>query len=246
MGRCASSGIDTRQIARLAGFPTGVALITVDAAGENTIVIAAGANMAVTPDAVAALDFSGLRGAIFVAQLELPLDTVAAGLRAAKEAGLVAMLNVAPYNPRARDLLRDVDILIANEGEAGDLAGWHGAVTLENVAAVAAKLRERGPATVIVTLGAAGAAVITATQTAHLPAPAVQAIDATGAGDCFTGALAAGLAAGDAVETATQRAVAAASYSTTVMGATPGMPTLAQLDAFLVSLPKPALHSATG
>jgi len=230
-----TDGIDVSRIVQLKGSPTGVALITVDSAGENTIVIAAGANMAVTPEAVAAFDFSEAQKGLCVAQLELPLETVAAGLRAAKSAGLVTMLNVAPYKPEARDLLRDVDILIANEGEASDLADWQGVVSRERAAEVATKLRAYGPTTVIVTLGATGAVVVTATRTVYVPAPSVQAIDATGAGDCFTGALAAGLAAGEAIEIAVQRAVAAASYSTTVIGATPGMPTIAQFDAFLAS-----------
>jgi len=231
-----TDGIDVSRIVRLKNSPTGVALITVDSAGENTIVIAAGANMAVTPEAVAAFDFSKAQKGLCVAQLELPLETVAAGLRAAKSAGLVTMLNVAPYKPEARDLLRDVDILIANEGEAGDLADWQDVVTRERAADVATKLRAYGPTTVIVTLGATGAVVVTTARVVYVPAPSVQAIDATGAGDCFTGALAAGLAAGEAIETAAQRAVAAASYSTTVIGATPGMPTVMQLDAFLASI----------
>jgi len=231
-----ADGIDVSRVARLPDSPTGVALITVDAAGENTIVLAAGANMAVTPEAVNAFDFAALGGSgagVFVAQLELPLPTVAAGLAAAKAAGLTAMLNVAPYTPAARGLLRVVDILITNEGEAGDLAGWREAVTPENAAAVAAALRERGPRTVIVTLGAAGAVVSTAESATHLTAPPVQPVDTTGAGDCFTGALAAGLVAGDALIAAAKRAIAAASYSTTVVGATPGMPTTAELAAFL-------------
>lgn len=231
-----ADGIDVSRIAHLSDSATGVALITVDAAGENTIVLAAGANMAVTPEAVNAFDFAALGGSgdgVFVAQLELPLPTVAAGLAAAKAAGLTAMLNVAPYTPAARGLLRVVDILIANEGEAGDLAGWREPVTLENAAAVAAALRERGPRTVVITLGAAGAVISTAEGATHLAAPPVQPVDTTGAGDCFTGALAAGIVAGDVLIAAAERAVAAASYSTTVVGATPGMPTTAELAAFL-------------
>ncbi|MDQ6601543.1 MAG: PfkB family carbohydrate kinase, partial [Chloroflexota bacterium] len=120
--------------------------------------------------------------------------------------------------------------------EAGDLAEWASVVTEENGADVAARLRARGPQTVIVTLGAAGVIVATATETTLIPAPRVQVVDTTGAGDCFTGAFAAALVGGAEIDEAARRAVAAASYSTTIFGATTGMPTTEQLDAFVRSM----------
>ena len=229
----AAAGVDTRAVRRLADTPTGVALITVAASGENTIVVAAGANWRVAPADLPGAQLALAAGGILVAQLELPLETVAAGLRQARDSGLTTLLNTAPYNVEARDLLPDVDILVANELEAGDLAAWDGAVTAASAASVAARLRERGPQTVVVTLGAAGVLVATAAETRQIPAPRVVAVDTTGAGDCFTGAFAASLTQGMAIAAAAQRAVAAASYSVTILGAAPSMPTTAQLDAFM-------------
>ncbi len=228
-----AAGVDTRAVRRRADASTGVALITVAASGENTIVIAAGANWEVTPNDIPGTQLAMAAGGILVAQLELPLATVAAGLRQGRDMGLTTLLNTAPYTPEARDLLAHVDILIANEIEAGDLAAWDGAVSAANAAAVAARLRERGPHTVVVTLGAAGVLISTADETLHVPAPHVTAVDTTGAGDCFVGALAAALTQGMPLADGARRAVAAASYSVTILGATPGMPTAAELDAFM-------------
>lgn len=229
----AAAGVDTRAVRRLADAPTGVALITVAASGENTIVVAAGANWRVAPSDIPGRQLAMAAGGILVAQLELPLPTVAAGLRQARDKDLTTLLNTAPYTPEARDLLPDVDLLVANEIEASDLAGWDGPVSAANAAAVAARLRERGPHTVVITLGAAGVLVATADEILRVPAPRVPAVDTTGAGDCFVGALAASLVQGMTLAASARRAVAAASYSVTVLGATPGMPTTAELDAFM-------------
>lgn len=229
----AAAGVDTRAVRRLADAPTGVALITVAASGENTIVVAAGANWRVTPSDIPGTQLAMAAGGILVAQLELPLPTVAAGLRQARDKGLTTLLNTAPYTSAARDLLPDVDLLVANEIEASDLAEWDGPVSVANAAAVAARLRERGPHTVVITLGAAGVLVATADETLRVPAPRVAAVDTTGAGDCFVGALAASLAQGMTLAESARRAVAAASYSVTVLGAAPGMPITAELDAFM-------------
>ena len=228
-----AAGVDTRAVQRLDGVPTGVALITVNAAGENTIIIAAGANWRVGPADIPGTMLAVAAGGVLVCQLELPMETVAAGLARGRDAGLTTLLNAAPYNPAARAMLPHVDILVANEVEASDLAEWASVVTEENAADVAARLRARGPHTVILTLGAAGVIVATPERTVPVPAPRVDVVDTTGAGDCFTGALAASLVGGLDVEAAATRAVAAASYSTTIFGATTGMPTAEELDAFL-------------
>jgi len=231
----AAAGVDVAAIKRVADSPTGVALITVNAHGENTIIVAAGANWRVTEQDISGTMLAMAAGGVLVAQLELPLETVAAGLARARSAGLTTLLNTAPYKAEARGLLQHVDILVANEMEAGDLAEWASPATEENAADVAARLRARGPQTVIVTLGAAGVIVATGAATLLIPAPRVHVVDTTGAGDCFTGALAAALVGGAGIDEAARRAVAAASYSTTVFGATTGMPTTEQLDAFLRS-----------
>ena len=232
----AAAGVDVTAIKRIADSPTGVALITVNAHGENTIIVVAGANWRVTTDDISPMMLAMAAGGVLVAQLELPLETTAAGLAQARSAGLTTLLNTAPYKAEARSLLRHVDILVANEVEAGDLAEWASAVTEENVSDVVARLRARGPQTVIVTLGAAGVIVATGAQVTLIPAPRVHVVDTTGAGDCFTGAFAAALVAGEPIAEAARRAVFAASYSTTIFGATTGMPTTEQLDAFVHSL----------
>lgn len=232
----AAAGVDVTAIKRIADSPTGVALITVNAQGENTIIVVAGANWRVTAEDISGMMLAMAAGGVLVAQLELPLETTAAGLARAREAGLTTMLNTAPYKAEARGLLRHVDILVANEVEAGDLAEWASAVTEENASDVVARLRARGPQTVIVTLGAAGVIVATGAQVTVIPAPRVHVVDTTGAGDCFTGAFAAALVGGETIEQAARRAVAAASYSTTIFGATTGMPTTEQLDAFVLSI----------
>lgn len=231
----AAAGVDVTAVARVADSPTGVALITVNARGENTIIVAAGANWRVTERDISGAMLAMAAGGVLLAQLELLLETTAAGLARARAAGLTTLLNTAPYKADARSLLQHVDILVANEIEAGDLAEWASAVTEENAADVAARLRARGPHTVIVTLGAAGAIVATGARTILISAPRVPVVDTTGAGDCFTGAFAAAIVGGAEVEEAARRAVSAASYSTTIFGATTGMPTTEQLDAFLQS-----------
>jgi ribokinase len=229
----AAAGVDTRAVKTCDDAPTGVALITVSESGENTIIIAAGANWRVMPDDIPGTQLALAAGGILVSQLELPMETVAAGLARGREMGLTTLLNTAPYKPEARSFLPYVDILVANEIEAGDLAAWSSAVSEENATDVAMRLLARGPHTVIITLGAAGVIVATPDGTQAVPAPRVDVVDTTGAGDCFTGALAASLVQGLDRASAAQRAVAAASYSTTVFGATPSMPTTDQLDTFI-------------
>jgi ribokinase len=227
------AGVDVSGIARIEDAATGVALSTVNDRGENTIIVAAGANWRVLPDDISGTMLAMAAGGVLVSQLELPMETVAAGLARARRAGLTTLLNTAPYKQEARAFLQHVDILIANEGEAGDLAEWDSIATEENAADIAARLRARGPHTVIVTLGAAGVIVATNAEALHIPAPSVDVVDTTGAGDCFTGVIAASLVAGLETHAAARRAVAAASYSTTIFGATTGMPTTAELDGFL-------------
>jgi len=211
-------GIDVSRVMTLARTPTGVALIVVDASGENQIAVASGANAELDPTAVQ----HALRGArppaVVLLGLEVPDAPVLVAAHAAREAGLALLLNPAPARELPPELLDLSPLLTPNSVEAATLSGE------EEPEAAAATLSARTGAPVVVTLGAAGALVADGGEISRLPAPAVEAIDTTGAGDAFNGALAAELAGGAALLAAVHRAVAVAAESTRSSGARAGIP----------------------
>lgn len=220
LAELAAEGIDVSAIARLEGVPTGVALITVDAAGENSIAVASGANAELDADAVrAALDgrLDGPPGVVLLVN-EIPEAAVLAGARAAAAAGWRVVLNPAPARPLAPELLAVGPLLTPNASEACALAG-----EADPVVAARALAWSTG-APVLVTRGARGALVVDGDDEAAIPAPSVDAVDTTGAGDALNGALAAELARGTPLAEAARLAVAAASLSTRRHGARGGMP----------------------
>jgi ribokinase len=213
----AAEGIDISAVARLEGAATGVAAIVVDASGENQIAVASGANAALTADAVEAalgrlLERPALPPGVVLLGHEVPEPAVVAGIRAARGAGWTVVLNPAP----ARPLPAGVEgvILTPNADEARALAGE------DHVEAAARTLRARTGAPVLVTLGSQGALL----EGERLPAPTVEVVDTTGAGDTVNGALAAELAAGRPLHEAAAFAIAAAALSTRAAGARAGMP----------------------
>ncbi len=214
----AAEGIDVAAVARLDGVPTGVAAIVVDERGENFVAVASGANAeidaAIVEEAVPRLIGRGSDGVVLLGH-EVPEPVVAAGIRAGREAGWRVVLNPAP----ARRLTEDLEgvILTPNAHEARALAGE------EEVEAAARALAARTGAPVLVTLGAEGALLLDG-DAERLPAPAVEVVDTTGAGDAVNGALAAELAAGRPLPEAARFAMAAAALSTRVAGARAGMP----------------------
>ncbi|MFN8542139.1 MAG: PfkB family carbohydrate kinase [Thermomicrobiales bacterium] len=161
----AADGIDVAGVRQLANTASGVALITVDAHGENTIVVASGANMLLSLDALDSLAFGP--DDVLMTQIEVPFATTEAALRLARDAGATTVLNTAPYNPDCAAMLPLVDVLIANEIEAADLIGWS-AVTAENAAEAIGTILGRGPRAVALTLGAHGAAAV-ARPSRHRP-----------------------------------------------------------------------------
>jgi ribokinase len=225
----AGEGIDVRRVATRPA-PTGVALIVVDAAGENQITVASGANALVVPGDVSptALDAAD----VVLTGFEVPMATVVAAARGARERGVPAVVNAAPAEALPAALLAADPILVLNELEltitsrAPDLDG--------GLSALAA--RTRGP--VVVTRGDRGVVVARgAERIAIAGSPADAVVDTTGAGDAFTGVLAAWLAGGESLEAAARAGSAAGALSVGRSGAREGMPRASELMAFLADHP---------
>ncbi|WP_179404172.1 ribokinase [Burkholderia guangdongensis] len=226
-----AEGIDCAGLASSASAPTGVALIVVDDASQNAIVIVAGSNGEVTPDTIARHEATLAAADVLICQLETPADAVHAALRAGRRLGRTVVLNPAPaVAPLPADWLPLVDYLIPNEVEAAALTGLP-IDTPADAQAAARALQANGARNVLITLGARGVLALSADGAArHYPAPAVHAVDTTAAGDTFIGAFSARLAAGADVDAAIRFAQRAASLSVTRAGAQPSIPTLAELD----------------
>jgi ribokinase len=230
-----ADGIDTRFVLRTAGKASGVALINVDERGENSIAVASGANdrLSIADVDAAAEPFAAAD--VVLLQLESPLETVAAAVRRAGERGKPVILNPAPARPLDERLLAGISVLTPNESEAELLSGT--AVRDDDgVRAAAARLRARGPRTVIVTLGERGVYALAPETEGFLPAFRVEAVDTTAAGDVFNGALAVALAEKKALPEALCFAQAAAAISVTRPGAQPSAPTRAEIEALVGSL----------
>jgi ribokinase len=221
-----AEGVDVSRIARLPDISTGVALIVVDERGQNQIAVASGANAGVdgrlVESATRSIDMPV--GSAYLANLEVGDDAVLAGARFAVAHGLHVVINPAPARQLTAELLDLAPVLVPNQQEAESLTGE----AQPDAAALALAARSGAP--VIVTLGAAGALLVGPDGVEHLPAPSVQVVDTTGAGDTFAGVFAAQLASGAALLEAARFAVRAASMSVTVPGARGGMPTRAQLE----------------
>jgi len=223
-----SAGVDVSGISVTEKHPTGVALISVDRAGQNSIVVASGANHALhTPSPEA---FRGARVALF--QLETPLGVVREGLECARAAGAVTILDPAPAQPLSRDLLGLVDILTPNETEALLLLSRRpGAVALAQAEEVARAVHRLGVSTVVLKLGAQGCFAFRDGAGTHYPGFVVDARDTTAAGDTFNAGLAVGLAEGRRFEDSVRFANAAAAVSVTRAGAQASSPSRGEVEA---------------
>lgn len=231
-----TAGVDVSAVTASRQQPTGVAFIAVDAAGQNQIVVASGANSELAASDVPAMkrSFSGANIAMF--QLETPLDTVAAALSLARTEGLRTILDPAPARELSRELLLQVDILTPNEAEACMLLGRKPqAVTLEDAAGLAGELAARGARMVVVKLGSQGCFFHGAGEAYHVPGFAVDAVDTTAAGDTFNAGLAVALAEGSSIPHALRFANAAAAISVTRLGAQASAPSRVEVDVFLAA-----------
>lgn len=214
--------------------PSGVALITVDDEGGNTIVVASGANMALTPEDVEQAEDIISAARVLLLQLEIPLPAVQRAAEIASANGVTVILNPAPARPIPDEIMQLVDILAPNESETMLLTGAPVTDDAEIISAAAA-LREVGPETVILTLGARGALLSTAEYSSRLPSFSVNVVDTTAAGDAFLGGLAVALAEGCPLPDAVRWGNAAGALATTRPGAQPSLPHRHEVEALLAS-----------
>ena len=226
-------GVDVTELRTLPDQGTGVALILVDASGENAIAVAGGANLGLEPEhAREALErLRPAPGDVVLVGHEIPTATATEALRFARTAGAITLFNPAPAGGVGPETLAFSELVTPNEGEAAQLVGHHG-----DPGALGAELQASlaGGGHVVVTLGARGALLIGQDGALSIAAPDVAVVDTVGAGDTLNGVLAAGLAAGLPLEEAVRRAVTAAALAVTRAGAREGMPTARELEAFLV------------
>jgi len=222
-------GVDTTHVSIDPEQPTGVASIVVDDAARNCIIVVPGANLGLTPKDVRAAAGAIESAAVLLCQLEVPIATIAEALRIARAARVTTILNPAPAVALPDELLNLADLCVPNEGEIELLTGGQTAATPQEAAAAAWELLRRGPRTVIVTLGERGALLAEAASAEHVPAPQVAAVDSSGAGDAFIGALGVFLAEGVPLREAVERANAVAALSVTRLGTQASFPMRSEL-----------------
>jgi ribokinase len=236
----ARENIDTRFIVTDAADSSGIALITVDAGGENCIVVASGANARLSPEDIRPAEKEIGNSSCILMQLEIPLSTVLYVVEKAVKNKIPVILNPAPAQPLPDELLRQIDILTPNQKEAEMLSGIP--ITGKAGAEAAAKaLAAKGVKTVIITLGNSGALILDRGKIEWVPAPKITAVDSTAAGDIFCGSLAVFLMEKISLKAAVSFSCAAAALSVTRMGAQTSAPTRAELNMFLSSFQIPPL-----
>lgn len=241
LGALHTDQVDTSLIVVDQEESSGVAFIFLAPDGNNAIVVASGANMRVGQDHahISTIFESIVHAQALVLQLEIPLETVISLITAAHNARVPIVLNLAPAQPLPKEVLQQLEVLVVNENEASLLSGQR-VDSLEDARIVAIVLFEQGITRVVITLGSQGAVLATADETGkarviHQPAPAVQVIDTTAAGDCFVGALTVALAEGQQPEDALRFATYASALKVTKFGAQSGLPARAEVEAFLRS-----------
>jgi ribokinase len=228
----AAEGIDVTLVRRVPEAASGVALIFVDEAGENSIAVASGANAALAPADVEPLASRLGAGDVLLVQLEIPLETVCAAVEAATARGARVILNPAPARPLPDNLLAAVTVITPNEQEAAQLTELATSGP-DGLSQAARALHARGVGDVLITLGSRGVYASTADSVAHAPAFRVETVDTTAAGDVFNGALAVAMIEGQSRHEAIRFASAAAALSVTRPGAQASAPRRADIDAMV-------------
>lgn len=227
-----AAGVDLSAV-EARGETTGVAVITVDEAGENTIILSPGANLRGDAAQIAQAELG--TGDSLMLQMEVTEAESFAAARAAKAAGARVILSLAPFVPLPREAFADISILLVNETEAGDLAAHYGMSGSEPDVTVRTLAAELG-LTVVATLGPEGAVASDGDETFRVSSLKIEPVDTTGAGDTFAGVLAAGLDAGAPLEAAMAQAAVAGALACTREGAQPSFPHASEIERALRDL----------
>jgi ribokinase len=220
--------VDVTHLYRASDASTGTAVILVDDAGQNSIVVVPGANGELTPQEVKVAAEAIQGSQYLVAQLEVPIPAVLEAFRIANAGHVITILNPAPASEIPDELLKRSEICTPNEIELARLTGLP-VGTIDEVEAAARALRKRGAREIVATLGERGIFMLDGFGAKHFPAPQVTPVDTSGAGDAFTGALAVFLAEGCPIREAARRAQHAAALSVTRAGTQSSFPTRAEL-----------------
>ena len=224
-----AEGIDVEHILTDSRQPSGVALIMVDAKGENCIAVASGANANLRPEDIENAPSIIEQGDIVLMQLETPLETVEYVARVAKEKGKKVILNPAPALQLPESLLKNLYMIIANETETEYISGVK-ITDMDSICRAADIISSRGVENVVITLGSKGAFIKENGAYHQVPAIKVKAVDATAAGDTFCGALCVALAEGNSILEAVEFANKCASVTVTRMGAQSSLPHRSEID----------------
>ncbi|MBW5449096.1 ribokinase [Cohnella sp. CFH 77786] len=227
-----STGVDCSQIEKVPGAATGVAFVTLDPEGDNSIVVAPGANRLLKPEDIRAREEIIRQAKVLMVQLEVPLETVKEAIVIAKRHGVLVLLDPAPAQPLPAELLGMVDYIVPNEKEIVQLTGVR--VTDQVTAKIAAvELLRKGVSTVFAKLGEKGVVVVGANRTFFVEPYEVEAVDSTAAGDAFAGAVGTAIAGGKDVWSAAKFASAIGAITVTRKGAQASMPDLAEAELFM-------------
>ncbi|MES2068713.1 MAG: ribokinase [Pseudomonadota bacterium] len=237
--RClANDGIDVSNLSAVVDVATGVAGIIVTDAGDNSIVLAAGANASLSAADVEAAQSAISSAQLLVCQLETPLATVTRAIQLARQHGVKVILNPAPVQALSDDLLAQVDYLVVNETEASQLSGIQ-VSDQDSAQRASAKLLQRGAAVVLLTMGEHGVCVTDASNggspSQFIPAIKVEVVDTTAAGDTFVGAFAVGIAKGLDLIAASTEAQYTAALAVTKLGAQTSIPLRSEVEQFMCS-----------
>ena len=219
-------GLDPQYVHQTEGVPTGIAMIAVDEKGENSIIVASGANASLSrQDMDAVKEMIEQETAVLLMQLESPLDTLMYVAEMAHKAGVQVVLNPAPFpkEPLPASFLQNIDIIIPNETEAARMVGFD-VVTEDDMLRAMQVIQQRGVEQVIITAGKAGSYTQLSGKLYNQPAFPVKPVDTTAAGDTYCGVLCVGLRDGLSLKDAMKQASTAASLSTTRLGAWPSIP----------------------